>query len=288
MNRLRFVTAERLREVSRARLVSVLSGKGGVGKTVLALNLAERLASLGQKVLVIDADFTGGNVHILVNRTCHVGIGEFAGDGLALRECITPVSEGLDLLGMSNAVLDAEAWDARTAADLLDRVRREASAYDYVVLDHSSGKSKAATLLAHGSDMNLLVVVPELTSISDCYGLYKHLYEAEASTDLRLVINRAEDADEADYLHKKFGAVTERFIGRGARCIGFVLEDKLVRQAVAAQSPLAALNGNSVVVQSLTRIAQTLLRDLRPGPRGVPEATQLTRKVNPAEADIRE
>jgi flagellar biosynthesis protein FlhG len=133
------------------------------------------------------------------------------------------------------------------------------------------------------------VVIPELTSISDCYGLYKHLRQAQAEIECRLLINRAQDAAEAQYLHQKFGAVTERFLGKAPRCVGFVLEDGSVRKSVAAQTPLAAAAENSVVVQTLTRIALILAREL--SPEAVTERAAILETANnvtPAAADIRE
>ncbi len=289
MNRLRLITSPRSHPGSAPRLISVLSGKGGVGKTVLAFNLSERLVAQGFRVLVVDADFHGGNVHILANTSCEVGVAEFVSGRLSLAEAITPLADGFDLLGASRRAVDPEKWSAATVASVLTRLRSEGAGYDYIVFDHSSGQSHTATLTAHGSDLNLLVVIPELTSISDCYGLYKHLRQAQTETDCRLLINRAQDAAEAQYLHQKFGAVTERFLGKAPRCAGFVLEDGSVRKSIAAQTPLAALAENSVVVQALTRIAQTLSRDL--SPEAAMERTailQTANNVNPAAADIRE
>ncbi len=288
MNRLRFTASGEVSVDAGPRFVSILSGKGGVGKSVLAFNLADRIASFGQRVLLVDADFTFGNLHILANRECHVGFAGLVDGNLPLETCVTQLSSQVDLLGAAQGrSLDAESWSATTVAKILSRLRKEGTEYDVIMFDHASGKSTAATLLAHGSDINLLVVVPELTSISDCFGLFKHLTK-QAALDCRILINRAQSVEEADYLHKKFGAVTEKFVGRAPKCIGFVQEEPLVRQAVAAQAPLASLNGNSVAVQSLNRIAQSLLRDLRPASPVRRSASQLDYNVNAAAADIRE
>jgi len=289
VNKLRFLASGSVADDSSPRLVSVLSGKGGVGKSVISFNLAERMSSLGHRILMVDADVTGGNLHILANCACHIGLAEFAEGRLSLAECVTPITERVDLLGASSSrIVSAEYWTPSTVAGLLDRLRCEGVRYDAIIIDHSSGRSDMATLIAHGSDLNLIVVVPELTSIADGFGLLKHLQGTPTAIDCCLLVNRAQNVEEADYLHKKFGAVTERFIGRAPHCIGFVLEDELVRQSVAAQSPLVALNSNSVAVQSLSRIAQSLLRDLRPN---LPvRRIDSPHEVNetPAAADIRE
>jgi len=92
MTRLHFVAPASAVPQGGPRLVSVLSGKGGVGKSILAFNLAERLAALGLRVLAVDGDVYGGNLHILANRACAVGIGEFIDRRLSLAECRTPLA----------------------------------------------------------------------------------------------------------------------------------------------------------------------------------------------------
>ncbi len=288
MNRLRLTQPAPKRGIQTPPIISVLSGKGGVGKSVLAFNLAERAAAQKTSTLLVDADFSGGNLHILANCACGVGIAEFIDRGFSLNETITPVTDNLDLLGASHRYVDPENWSAATVARILARLRREAACYDLIVIDHSSGKSHTATLTAHGSDINLLAVVPELTSISDCYGLFKHLQDAPTSIDCRLLINRIESAEEADYLHKKFGAMTERFLGQSPRCAGFVFEDAVVRQAVGAQKPLSAINSESPVTAALSRMAQGLIRDLTHGVDRTANPIETSDNVNPAAADIRE
>ena len=94
MNRLHLVRNSGVpNPVGTARLISVLSGKGGVGKTMLALNLAERICCLGYRVLLVDADFTAGNIHVLANVQCQVGVEGFVSGKLTLREAITPVND---------------------------------------------------------------------------------------------------------------------------------------------------------------------------------------------------
>jgi len=269
------------------KLISVLSGKGGVGKSVLAYNLAERIAARGSKTLLVDADFTGGNLHILANRDCPVGTGEYAARKLSLSETTIELADRLHLLGVAPEMVGSENVTASGAARLIERLRRDAEDFDLVVLDHSSGRSEVATVMAHGSDLCLLVVVPELTSISDAYGLCKYLRQSDASIDCRLLVNRAASAEEADYIHKKLGAVTERFLGEALRCQGFVLEDGLVRESVASQSTLAGLNSNSVVVQELNRIAQLLDGELLPATSRDSRSPQIENNEKSAMADIR-
>lgn len=272
MNRLRMINrADPGRTRATTKLVSLLSGKGGVGKTILGFNLAERMASSGRRVLLVDADFTTGNQHILANVACDLGIGEYAYRGLTLEETITSVSDRLDLLPSIRPPEASERIGGCAAAILVERLRSDSSAYDAVVLDHSSGVSESATVMAHASDINLLVVIPELTSISDCYGLFKSLLAANRSIDCRLLINRAESGDEATYIHQKFVALTEKFLEQRLGYLGYLLEDKSYRQSVAAQAPMASLEPDSAAVRALTQLTEKLAAALGLPPGPVPK-----------------
>ena len=242
------------------RLISVLSGKGGVGKSVIAFNLANELARQGAKVLLVDADFGCGNQHLLANVAAEFGIGEYASNQLTLREASITLTSGVDLLAATWHETLGEDRNIRFTAQLLQRLRADARAYDFMLMDHSSGRSNQTAMMAHASDLVILIAIPELTSLSDAYGLYKHLLSLGDSVDCGLVVNRAQNDDEAQYIAQKFDALTERFLGNSISVLATIPEDETVRKAIAAQSPIAKLNSQSSACQALTRFATVLLQ----------------------------
>jgi len=269
----------------RAQLVSILSGKGGVGKSVIAFNLAERAAAAGCRTLLIDADFYCGNLHILANVDPGEGLEVYIGQNKSLADATSAYNENLDILSRSdtgplnglNSVTEVARWAAR--------LREDASGYDLVILDHSSGISETATVLASASDINLLVLVPELTSISDCYGLCKYLYQANQQLDCRLLLNRVNSEDEAEYLWSKFAAIAEQFLGQVPGLVGSLPEDKAVCRSVATQRSLAEISPQSPVAQALTELVDRLGDE--PGPMTVGHPTT-TINNEAALAEIRE
>ncbi|MBD3257178.1 AAA family ATPase [candidate division GN15 bacterium] len=270
-------------------MVSVLSGKGGVGKSVLALNLAERTSAMGHRTLLVDADLTSGNLHIMANLGSNDGMRRLIEGREQVVELVRPLATNLDLLTSSSgqpleAFEDVKAV-ARLAARLRQQVADDETGYDVVLIDHGSGVSKAATVLASASDFSLLVLIPELTSISDCYGLYKHLTQTYDRIDCRLLLNRIESEEESDYVRTKFATVASRFLGRSPAFAGSIPEDVVVRQALARQQPIAQQAPESTVVQSLTSIARGLFNGSRR-----PRRTVSLKRINnnPAPADIRE
>jgi len=255
------VTDRRLHN-SEPHLVSLLSGKGGVGKSILAFNLAERLVATGQRVLLVDTDFACGNVHIMANADCERGLGHFLANDCSLADAVTPTECGVDILGSTWSTPLSIDNDVRAIAGLVESIRREATNYDYVLFDHGSGVSEASIVIAHGSDLNLIVMVPELTSIADAYGLYRHLIETNSNIDCRLLLNRVESDEEAYGLIDKFTAMTEQFLSQKPAIFGHLAETELFRRALAAQQPASAIAAESPAVQTLTILARTIAGEL--------------------------
>jgi len=246
------------------RVVSILSGKGGVGKSVVAFNLAERAAAAGLRTLLVDADICCGNLHILANIIPSGDLDAFAKEQKSLSEVITRYNENLDILARSETGPLEQLASPLDVARYVGRLRQEAGAYDLAIIDHSSGISDTATVFANASDMNLLLLVPELTSISDCYGLCKYLYQANQAVDCRLLINRVESDDEADHIWTKFTAMAEQFLGRVPSLAGILPEDKAVRRSVASQRPIIEISPESLAAQTLAGIVRNLMAEFSP------------------------
>jgi flagellar biosynthesis protein FlhG len=239
-------------------MVSILSGKGGVGKSVIAYNLAERAAATGYRTLLVDADCHGGNLHILTNSDPADGFDKFAREQGTLLDLAVTLNENLHLLARSSfgpiESLSTLSRIARCAA----RLRQQSTGFDLVVVDHGSGINTVATVFAGASDLNLLVMVPELTSISDCYGLYKYLRQTDRAIDCRILLNRAESDSDAEYLRVRFGAVVEEFMKETPRQAGVLPEDGAFRRSVASQQPISVIAPDSPVLHALDEIIRGL------------------------------
>ncbi len=254
MNRL--VASRRLSGSSR--MISILSGKGGVGKSVIAFNLAERLSTAGYRVLLVDADLTGGNLHILANTESNYGLAEFALERLSLAEAVAELTADLHLLP-SPPHPDLECFaQLGGAARVASRLRQAAAGYEFVVVDHASGASSETEAIAHASEVAVLILVPEFTSISDAYGLYKRLARRGIKLDCRLLANRVVDETEAAYIRTKFRALSERFLGHSPAWLGAVSEDPAVRTSLGRQQAVVRTDGGARFVRDLTVIAEEI------------------------------
>ena len=243
--------------MAKAKFVSLLSGKGGVGKSVLAFNLADQMASLGYRVLLVDADFSLGSLHVLANVAVQRGLNEYVTDALTLAECITAI-RGVDILAATWNHKLAESRSIEHTARFIERLRRDSMAYDYVVFDHGSGRSNQAVLMAHGSDLNLLVLVPELTSLADGYGLFKQIITANRAVACALLVNRSHGEEEAEFIRTRMNEMTRQFLNIVPGYVGFVHEDGAVRHAVALQQTLTLAAPESPACRQIGRIAQAV------------------------------
>lgn len=245
-------------ETASTKVVSLNSGKGGVGKSVLAFNLAQCMAAMGEKVLLVDTDLNFGNLHILANTQCDYGLKEFLREDLTLKEAVTKLDTHLDLLASINDEHVFLEDDIKSLTRLMRNLIKQSSEYKIIIIDQSSGISKLAKLIAHSSDINLMILVPEITSISDCYGLFKSLITADKTLDCRLVINRVESEKEAEYIYGKFCALADRFIQNTPAYSGYISEDILFKKSLSSQLPLSQIEKESIVVHQLAALARKL------------------------------
>lgn len=266
-------------------MLSILSGKGGVGKSIIAFNLADRIAAGGRKVLLVDADLDFGSQHILANTLCDFGLHQVVSGELSVKEAITSISENLDLLPTGHGAVVSNADWTPTASLIMDNLREQSVAYDHVIIDHSSGLSKAALVMAGRSDLNVIVTVPELTAIADAYALFKSLGKLTDEIRTGLLINRARDEAEAEYVYGKFGAMAERFLGRIPAYAGFIAEDPTVAASLARQQAVTTFDPKSIAAQGFKELAANLTEPLPRSTEALAEDNQTESNKPPAMAD---
>lgn len=277
-----------MRSQSAPMIVSVISGKGGVGKSVIAINLAERVASIGHRTLAIDLNSSTGNLHLLTNVAPRFGVEQYLKQSISIESAAISIAPKCDLLGRVDSGPIAVLSEPAIHKSFVEELRVDARDYDLVIIDHASGMSEISTTIAAHSDCSLLLVNPELTSIADCYGLYKYLSEQNSQSDNRILINRARSADDAEYLGSRLVEMAQTFLRRTPQVAGAIFEDEDIRRAVTIQKILAAQSAQSVALQQIERLAQCLSIEIsdRRGTVDGPVTPQTTINNTAATADI--
>lgn len=244
--------AEQLRNIIKAssqpqrplaRVITVTSGKGGVGKSNAAINLAIQFRKMGQQVIILDADFGLANIEIMFGAVPKHNLCDLIYQGKSIRDIITwgPmdvgfISGGSGIAGMSNLSIDYLNYIIRNLVELDEMA-------DTIIVDTGAGISDAVLEFLVASGEILLVTTPEPTSITDSYSLLKALnrhprYSSE-TTKVKVIANKVFSEAEAEALYAKLEAVVARYLKVPITYLGMIPHDNQLAKAVMQQMPVS-------------------------------------------------
>lgn len=246
-----------------ARVITVTSGKGGVGKSNTSINLAIQFRKMGKKVIILDADFGLANIEIMFGAVPKHNLCDLIYQGKQITEIITwgPmevgfISGGSGIAGMSNLSRDYLSYIIQNLA-LLD------SMADIIIVDTGAGISDAVLEFLVASGEILLVTTPEPTSITDSYSLLKALYRHprfdEEASKVKMVANRVAREEEGEILFGKLNAVVERYLKIPMTYLGSIPEDTQLSRAVMQQMPVSIQNPGARSTAAYKKIADRLM-----------------------------
>lgn len=246
-----------------ARVITVTSGKGGVGKSNTSINLAIQFRKMGKKVIILDADFGLANIEIMFGAVPKHNLCDLIYQGKQITEIITwgPmevgfISGGSGIAGMSNLSRDYLSYIIQNLA-LLDTMA------DIIIVDTGAGISDAVLEFLVASGEILLVTTPEPTSITDSYSLLKALYRHprfdEEASKVKMVANRVAREEEGEVLFGKLNAVVERYLKIPMTYLGSVPEDTQLSRAVMQQTPVSIQNPGARSTAAYKKIADRLM-----------------------------
>jgi len=239
-------------------VVSVLSGKGGVGKSVIAFNLAASAAYLGKQSLILDCDYCFGNIHILANSLPELTLSDVINDENLLREAIVPANDGLHFIASPSSPGPEVQFNQQKLERFLRRVKSLFADYEFIVIDTPTSQLEIINLSASVSDVNLIIVNPELTSIADGYGLFKYLTASGDNNPACLFVNRVKDGTDYEYVYQKFSALCECFLKKVPLDGGYLIDDKTVIDSVEHQKSLIENAPDSVPTEQLLKLCKFL------------------------------
>ena len=241
--------------VLKAGVVCVASGKGGVGKSVIASNLACLRAAAGQKVCLVDFDAGLANAHLLFGLAPKHDLGSVLDGTVTAEEALVKGPEGLSILsgGVGRARLVNPT--RRELGRLFTALRALEETHDLVVVDHGAGLGYAVIAHLAAAKSFLLVTNPEVTALSDAYAVFKRAQAVNAGVRVGVVINRAEDEEVAKEAYERLAAVSRRFLGRDLELAGWIETDPEVPRSVRSRRPLMLGQGASSAVAGIRSLA---------------------------------
>lgn len=238
--------------------VAVLSGKGGVGKTNLTLNLAFALHQSGFKALLLDCDMGLANLDVLLGITPEGNMQDVLLGEAKIESVLHVIMPGLDVLPAASGVPELNDLTPDRRELLLTRLAPLLGKYDFVFMDLGAGISDTVQTFAAMAAVRLVVITPEPTSLTDSYALIKVLNRRFGLDQFRIVVNEVTSAKEADRAFDKLAGACRHFLGIEPKLIGHVRLDKKLPEAVCKQQPLMAYAPGSPAAQDIQAISVKL------------------------------
>ncbi len=264
-----------------ALTIAVASGKGGVGKTNLCVNLAAIFAKDGLRVTLLDGDLGLANADVLCNVVARRHLGHVVEGRCALEDVGVDTPGGFRLIpgaGGVSSLTDLPERDLRTLLSSLGRLERAA---DVLLIDCGAGAGRTVMSFLAAADASLIVTTPEPTALADAYALIKLFHnEGGASTpsDIAVAINMANSPEDGRRAHTRINAVAERFLGRSAPLAGVIPWDPHVGAAVRARAPFVLAHPSCPAAKALRDVARAM-RPATPSARDPRLSSGLARRL---------
>jgi flagellar biosynthesis protein FlhG len=243
-----------------ARIITVTSGKGGVGKTSISLNLSLSLASQGFKVCLFDADLGLANVNILTGIYPKRDLESVIYGQFSLNEIIIKDFQGIDIIPGSSGVKKI-ADLTRTQTGTLISAFLDLEEYDYFIFDTSAGISSQVLSFCMASHEILLVATCEPTSLTDAYSMLKVLSKRGYNYPVKVVINQVKSGKAAQRAYSQLKDTVNKFLNLKVQPLGIMAQDKNVRAAVISQTPFFMLFPDTIASKCIKAIAKKLIKN---------------------------
>jgi flagellar biosynthesis protein FlhG len=247
--------AQRERTV-KPYVVAVVSGKGGVGKSTLALNTSIALNDFGYHVLLIDADHNLGNLHVMLGATPKMGLADVLRGERDIEDVLLRPQPCLSFLPGCSGDFDYPSFDERSIHAFLHDVRTMDIPQQCVIIDLSAGVAHSIITTCLAADEVLVVTNDEPTSVIDAYAVIKMIIQEKSDHPISLLVNSSYTPGESDETARKLTAAVQHFLHRSIRYLGSVPHDRHLPRAIHAQVPFLRLFPSSAAALSIIAIAK--------------------------------
>ena len=255
---------------TQARVITVTSGKGGVGKTNLTIGLALAFARMDKKVLVIDADLGLSNVDVILGCSPPGNLFQVLQSGYSLNDVVADGPLGIKFISGGSGIYDLSNLSDAQLQYFLNQIGQFDAWADIILIDTGAGLNRTVLNFVMAADEVIVITTPEPTAVADAYAMIKTYATHRGTSPVRLVVNRVREVADGEGVVNKLGKVAQRFLGLTISSLGFIFEDRQVQKAVTSQVPLMIAYPDSIAARCIDRIAHALISgETVPLPRGI-------------------
>lgn len=241
------------------RVIAVTSGKGGVGKTNLAVNLAVDLQQSGKRVMIIDADIGTANVNLLMGSVTNRSLIHLLDDGVQLEDVVEEGTAGVKYISGVAGVEAALTLNRTQQKRLHKKLSRCSELADIIIIDTGAGLNRNVVEFILASEEVLLITTPEPTALADAYAVIKAYSLYTHRRNIKIVVNRIHEEEECAEVIEKINQTTKKFLNLTVECLGYIYEDKTVFDSVRKQEPFVVAKPNSPAARCIHELANSLL-----------------------------
>ena len=248
--------------VSNARIITVTSGKGGVGKSSTAINLALQFRRQGKRVIIFDADFGLANIEVMFGVIPKYTLADLVFKGKEIKDILTEGPEGVLFVSGGSGIARLVNLDNEQVKRLVYKMSELERLADVIVIDTGAGISPSVLEFVAASPEVLLVTTPEPTSITDSYALLKALamipgYDRNSSK-IKVITNKVTSQSESRNIFEKLSVVVNRFLHLNLEYLGEVPQDNAITKAIMKQKPVSLAYPSSSSSNAFARIRERL------------------------------
>ena len=247
---------------SIARVITVTSGKGGVGKSSVSVNLAIQLSRMGKKVVIFDADFGLANIEIMLGIRPQYNLADLMFRGKSLQDIITEGPDKIGFISGGSGIQELTRLSRDQIIYLTQKLFQLDKLADIIIIDTGAGIADSVLEFVAASSEVILVATPEPTSITDAYALLKTLNRKSEfpvdNTNISMLANRITSEEDGKELYEKLRVVTDKFLQIPLTYLGGIPYDNNVSKAVIQQKPVTHLYPNTEASKAMVRIAEKL------------------------------
>ncbi|MCG1011731.1 MinD/ParA family protein [Tepidanaerobacter sp. GT38] len=235
----------------------VASGKGGVGKTNLSVNLGLALQNLGKKVLLIDADLGLANIDVVTGLYPKYNLSHVLSIGKSIQDIIVDGPKGISVLPGASGLYELANITNAQLEILIESFKSISGDFDIIIIDTSAGISKNVIGFIQSADEVIVVTTPEPSSVTDAYALIKVAHKH--CDKINLIVNKTENYKEAQFTMEKLTKAAKKFLNIDINYLGFILEDKSIHKANMEQIPFFIKYPEGLASKCLINITSKLV-----------------------------